>query len=50
MNAMSEAHLDPAILSSIIEANAPWDEFLNVGVDEDFDDLEDIEDVEELSF
>lgn len=47
---MGEAHVDHTILALIPEIFAPWDEHLNLGVDEDFDDLEDLSEVTELEF
>lgn len=48
---MPEALLPEDILSRVVEAHAPWDEFLSIGVDEDFDDLADLDDeIEELRF
>jgi hypothetical protein len=47
---MAEGHIEPAVLALIPEVFAPWDEYLNLGIDEDFDDLEDLGEVEELNF
>lgn len=48
---MSEGLLPEDILSRVVEAHAPWDEFLSIGVDEDFDDLANLdEEIDELNF